>query len=65
MVVAPGTEVRLGRTRVELLPADVPMPDAPSELSRFGRLVGSSRPMRRLYSVLERVAAIAAKARPD
>lgn len=57
VVVAAGTEVRLGRTRIELLPADVPVPDAPSELSSFGRLVGSSHAMRRLYTVLERVAA--------
>ncbi len=56
VVVAPGTEIRLGRTRVELLPADVPVPDAPSERSRFGRLVGSSAAMRRLYGQLERVA---------
>ena len=55
-MVAPGTEIRLGRTRVELLPADVPVPDAPSERSRFGRLVGSSAAMRRLYGQLERVA---------
>ncbi|MGE0785402.1 MAG: sigma-54-dependent Fis family transcriptional regulator [Sandaracinaceae bacterium] len=58
VVVAPGSEVRLGRTRVELLPADVPMPEAPSDRSSFGRLVGSSRAMRKLYSVLERVAAM-------
>ncbi len=58
VVVAPGTEVRLGRTRVELLPADVPIPDAPPELTSFGRLVGSSPAMRRLYGVLERVAAM-------
>lgn len=56
VVLAPGSEVRLGRTRIELLPADVPMPDAPSDRSSFGRLVGSSRPMRQLYTVLEKVA---------
>lgn len=55
-VVAPGSEIRLGRTRVELLPADVPIPEAPSERVRFGRLVGASAPMRRLYAQLERVA---------
>ncbi len=56
-VVAPGSEIRLGRTRIELLPADVPVPDAPSERVRFGRLVGASAAMRRLYAQLERVAA--------
>lgn len=55
-VVAPGSEIRLGRTRVELLPADVPVPDAPSESVRFGRLVGASPAMRRVYAQLERVA---------
>ena len=57
VIVKPGSEVRLGRTRVELLPADVPVPEAPSERTSFGRLVGASRPMRRLYSLLEKLAA--------
>jgi len=57
IIVAPGSEIRLGRTRVELLPADVPLPEAPSERVRFGRLVGASAAMRRLYGQLERVAA--------
>ena len=55
IVVSPGSEIRLGRTRVELLPAGGPIPDAPSERVRFGRLVGASAPMRRLYGMLERV----------
>jgi DNA-binding NtrC family response regulator len=57
VVVAPGTEIRVGRTRLELLPADVPAPEAPSERVRFGRLVGASPAMRRLYAQLERAAA--------
>lgn len=56
-IVAPGSEIRLGRTRLELLPADVPVPEAPSERVRFGRLVGASAAMRKLYAQLERVAA--------
>ena len=56
IVVPIGTEIRLGRTRIELLPADVPLPEAPSEATRFGRMVGSSPPMRRLFGQLERVA---------
>ncbi len=56
-VVAPGSEVRLGRTRVEMLPADVPMPEAPSERVSFGRLVGAARSMRQLFGLLEKVAA--------
>jgi two-component system, NtrC family, response regulator GlrR len=58
-VVAPGTEIRLGKARIELLPADVPIPEAPSERVRFGRLVGASAGMRRLYAQLERVASTA------
>jgi two-component system nitrogen regulation response regulator GlnG len=57
VVVPAGTEIRIGRTRVELLPADVPVPEAPSERVRFGRLVGASAVMRRVYAQLERVAA--------
>lgn len=57
VVVPAGSEVRLGRTRIELLPADVPLPEAPSEATRFGRMVGSSAAMRRLFGQLERVAA--------
>ncbi|HEY8430829.1 MAG TPA: sigma 54-interacting transcriptional regulator [Sandaracinaceae bacterium] len=59
-IVAPGSEIRVGRTRIEILPADVPVPEAPSERVRFGRLVGASAPMRRLYAQLERVAATSA-----
>lgn len=56
IVVPIGTEIRLGRTRIELLPADVPLPDAPSEATRFGRMVGVSPAMRRVFGQLERVA---------
>jgi len=56
-IVAPGSEVRIGRTRLELLPADVPMPQAPSERVSFGRLVGAAHPMRQLFGMLEKVAA--------
>jgi DNA-binding NtrC family response regulator len=56
-LVPAGSEIRVGRTHVELLPADVPLPEAPSEATRFGRLVGTSAAMRRLFGQLERVAA--------
>ncbi len=56
-ILPAGSEIRIGRTRIEVLPADVPVPDAPSERVRFGRLVGASPVMRRLYAQLERVAA--------
>lgn len=56
-VVQPGVELRLGSvTRVELSAADVPALLAPSERTSFGKLVGESPPMRRLFAILERVA---------
>ena len=55
-IVTPVAEVRFGKSRIEILPADVPAPDVPSERTRFGRLVGASPLMRRLFGVLERVA---------
>ncbi|MEM9193446.1 MAG: FHA domain-containing protein [Myxococcota bacterium] len=56
-VLSPSAEIKCGRTRIELLPADVPAPHVPSEATRFGRLVGATPAMRRLFGVLERVAA--------
>jgi DNA-binding NtrC family response regulator len=56
-IVQVGAEVRVGRTRFEILEADVPAPELPSEATRFGRLVGSSAPMRRVFAQLERAAA--------
>lgn len=57
VVVQPGSEVRVGRTRIELLAADAPVPEAPSEATRFGRMVGASAEMRRVFGLLERAAA--------
>jgi DNA-binding NtrC family response regulator len=56
VVLQTGSEVKVGKTRIELLPADVPAPDVPSEATRFGRLVGAAPKMRRLFGILERVA---------
>ncbi|MEM9068401.1 MAG: FHA domain-containing protein [Myxococcota bacterium] len=57
VVVHPPTEIRIGRTRVELLAADLPAPDAPPEQQRFGSLVGESLPMRRVFGLLAGAAA--------
>lgn len=56
MVVPVPAEIRVGETRLELLASDQPLPEAPSEHTRFGSLVGASPAMRRLFGVLERVA---------
>jgi len=56
VVLVPAAEIRVGRTRIELLPADVPAPDVPSEHTRFGLLAGATPAMRRLFGILERVA---------
>lgn len=55
-VVLPGSEVGFGRARVEILAADAPSPELPSELMRFGKLVGSSVAMRRVFEQLDRAA---------
>ncbi len=55
IVLTPAAEIRVGKTRIELLPADVPAPEAPSEATRFGGLSGATPAMRRVFGVLERV----------
>lgn len=55
-IVLPGAEVRVGRTRLEIIAADIPAPELPSELMRFGKLVGASVAMRRAFGQLDRAA---------
>ncbi|HLT29460.1 MAG TPA: sigma 54-interacting transcriptional regulator [Myxococcaceae bacterium] len=53
---APGATVRLGKSALRVLVRSAPSGSlAPSERSRFGRLIGRSLPMRELFSRLERV----------
>ncbi len=56
IVLGAGSEVRVGRTRLQLLLADAPLPEAPSEATRFGAMVGASEGMRRVFGLLERAA---------
>lgn len=56
VIVPPGSEIRIGATRIELLSADAPVRELPSSATRFGRLVGTSALARRLFARLERLA---------
>lgn len=53
VIVQPPAEVTVGKTRIELVPADLPAPEAAPELTRFGSLVGRSAAMRKAFGVLE------------
>ncbi len=59
-IVQPPFEITVGRTRIELVPADLPAPEAAPELTRFGPLVGRSAAMRTAFGVLESAAALEA-----
>lgn len=50
-------ELRVGSTHVEVRAAEVPLPEVLGERASFGPLVGQSAAMRRVFGVLERVAA--------
>ncbi|MDY0001249.1 MAG: sigma 54-interacting transcriptional regulator [Polyangia bacterium] len=53
-MVPMGALLRLGRTLVQLLPAEELLDIPPSDSSSFGELVGGSLPMRRVFALLER-----------
>lgn len=57
-VVGLGTEIGLGRARIEILSADLPTPEIPSDLMRFGKLVGSCAAMRRVFGQLDQAATV-------
>jgi DNA-binding NtrC family response regulator len=50
----PGVVIRLGKTLIQLLPADEAVAIPPSEADRFGNLHGASPAMRQVFAVLER-----------
>jgi DNA-binding NtrC family response regulator len=52
-----GGTLKLGRTLVQLLPADQSVEIQPSDRDRFGEMVGASPAMREVFGVLERAAA--------
>lgn len=53
VVVRPACEIRVGRARVELVPADLAAPDAVPDIAAFGPLVGDSPAMRRVFGLLQ------------
>jgi DNA-binding NtrC family response regulator len=53
-IVPVGAVLRLGRTLVQLMPAEETIDLPPSAASSFGGMVGGSLAMRRVYAVLER-----------
>jgi DNA-binding NtrC family response regulator len=57
LVLQPPATVKVGQSRIELVPDDLPARDLPSDRDRFGGLVGESEAMRRIFGILERVAA--------
>jgi DNA-binding NtrC family response regulator len=52
----PGVAVRLGKTLIQLLPADEPVAIPPSTNDHFGAMYGDSPAMRQVFAVLERAA---------
>ena len=60
VVVPVPSEIRAGDTRIELLADDELLPEAPAERTELGGLVGGSPAMRRVFGLVERVAATTA-----
>lgn len=55
-LVLPGSELRLGQTRLLIVAADLSASPPPSERRSFGGLWGKSLAMREVFAILERVA---------
>ncbi len=60
VVAPPGCALRIGKTLVQLMPADEVLDIPPSENDRFGGLLGGSQTMRQVFAVLERASKSAA-----
>ncbi len=55
-VAPPGVALRVGKTLLQLMPADEVMDIPPSEHDQFGELYGGSFAMRQVFAILERAA---------
>ncbi len=60
VVAPPGACLRIGKTLVQLVPADEVVDIPPSESDHFGALYGGSVAMRQVFAILERAAKSAA-----
>ena len=60
VVAPPGVALRIGKTLVQLMPADEVLDIPPSTNDRFGALLGASMAMRHVFAVLERASKSAA-----
>ncbi|MCW5808623.1 MAG: sigma 54-dependent Fis family transcriptional regulator [Deltaproteobacteria bacterium] len=56
VVAPPGVAIRIGKTLVQLMPADEAVDIPPSAADRFGALYGASHVMRQVFGLLERAA---------
>jgi transcriptional regulator with GAF, ATPase, and Fis domain len=54
--LAPGDVIRIGNTRIEFIAFDEKVQIEPSERTEFGSVVGTSRKMRQIFSLMERIA---------
>ena len=54
VVAPPGVAIRIGKTLVQLMPADEVVDIPPSTSDRFGALYGESHVMRQVFGLLER-----------
>ena len=54
VVAPPGVALRIGKTLVQLMPADEVIDIPPSQSDRFGALYGGSHVMRHVFGLLER-----------
>ncbi|MDB4953741.1 MAG: Nitrogen regulation protein NtrC [Myxococcales bacterium] len=56
VVAPPGVAIRIGKTLLQLMPADEVVDIPPSASDKFGALYGSSIAMRQVFAILERAA---------
>jgi DNA-binding NtrC family response regulator len=56
VIAPPGVALRIGKTLIQLMPADEVVDIPPSKADRFGSLYGGAIAMRQVFAILERAA---------